>query len=1106
MKNKITTTSSLSDIFKETDIEIVDETNIHSSVRHAINKIQITIKPPVKIQLNVHIEYTTEKDEKLPVWVSTRQQSIINDEKNWSKEMFNRFITASDEAKLRGSGWSQGRVLEIKLKETKFNPIAGKSFIPLPKELILKRAVLNIKNTDNRCFMWCVLAKLHYVKKNPERVSNYQQYVPELNFSNIDFPVTLDQIGRFESQNEPITVNVYTWSAEDNLQPIRISDRSPTIGEPHNKHVDLLLATDGAKQHYTLIRTMSRLMKHTTKDHLKQDFCRRCLLRMPSVETAVKHREHCMSITDCYTKLIPPKPGSKVSFKNFKKLQTNPYVVYADFESLIVPYEGPHPKVLPKTVLVNNHQICSYAFIIVRSDGEHSVPELYRGPDAAQHFLKRMMQIRNRLSNKLNLSVINMTPEDEEKFRVATHCWICRNKLTDETVRDHDHISGRFRGAAHNDCNLQLKFDPKTWKLPIFFHNLRGYDSHLIMQAVTDEFQRVSCIAQSSEKYMTFTLNQLSFYDSAQHMMGSLEALAASLSDCSITKEYFDQTLVRKGVYPYEYMDSWERFDDDALPPKGAFFSSLKGKDISDEDYQHALVAWQQLECKTMGDYHDAYLMADVCLLADVFENYRKTCKTHYELDPSHYISAPGMSWDAFLRFTSIQIDLLSELPVIQMIEDGLRGGISMVSHNFCKANNKYLDDYDPSKPPNYIMYLDANNLYGWAMSQALPLRNFNMLTGNLVCEEVIEVLQTMGPNHEVGWILEVDLEYPDELHDWHNDYPMAAERLQLPGELPKLIPNLRNKTKYVCHYRLLQFYLRHGLRLTAVHRIISFEQSRFMEPYIMKNTDLRTKATGASEKDFFKLMNNSCFGKTMENPHKRKDVRLVTKENQAIALSSKPQYQDFKRFNDYLYGIMMKQTKVKLDKPVFIGFSVLELSKLLMLEFLYDYFKPKYPESRVLYTDTDSFVMSVPTADFYKDMEGEGWYDTSDYPKDSPLYSDKNKKVIGKMKDEMNGTIIKEYVGLRAKMYSIASQKSVIKKAKGISKPVVKMNISHDNYKEALFDGKTFEHNNVKLTSKLHQISTTTVTKKSLDANNTKRVFVDPEFSYAVGHKKIRT
>ena len=1112
-------------VFKETILEVNDPSPI-KSLQHAITTIHDHITHiPAKVMICVKIKYTTVNNEQLDVWVSTKFQAVItfadlNEE--WAETMLQGFITASEEAKLRGSGWSEGEVLEIKLKQSKYNPIVGNSYVPLPEALINKRAVLNIKNTDNKCFMWCILAKLFPVLKNAERITNYTPYINHLNFEGIEFPVNVECIDQFEDQNKlfmnvdgqteerQLSVNVYGWSEERQLFPIKISKNAPKINDPLDTHVDLLLFNN----HYTLIRTMSRLIAYTTKDSGKQEICRRCLLRIPSVQAAHEHRKHCVSSTECETELITPKENSKVCFKNYNKLQVNPYVVYADFESLIVPYEGPKTEKLPKTAVVNNHQICSYAFIIVRSDGEHSKPELYRGPDASKYFLQCMTKLRNELSNKLNLSEIIMTPEDEEKFRTATTCWICKGELeTDrvstDRVRDHDHITGKFRGAAHNNCNLKLKVDPKTWKLPIFFHNLRGYDGHLILQAVTSDYN-AKCIAQSSEKYMTFTLGQLSFFDSAQHLTRSLESLAGSLSKCTITEEYFDSGLVRKGVYPYEYMDSWERFDEDTLPPKGAFFSKLKGEDISDEDYEHAQLAWNKLECKTMGDYHDAYLLADVCLLADVFENYRQTCMKHYSLDASHYISAPGMSWDAFLRTTGVQIHLLTDLPLLQTIEDGLRGGISMSCHNYCKANNKYLPDFDASKPSNYIMYLDANNLYGWAMCQSLPISDFDMIENERqfnVNSAAFSLLNVqIDPDDEWGHIFEVDLEYPDYLHDYHNDYPLAAERLQIGKEPPKLVPNLQNKKHYVCHWRLLQFYLRHGLILKAVHKIIVFRQSKFMKPYIMKNTELRTKATDASEKDFFKLMNNACFGKTMENPHKRKDIRLVTKENQAIKLTSKPQYQDFRKFHDSLYGIMMKKTKVKLDKPVFIGFCVLELSKLLMLEFLYDYFKPRYPDSKVLYTDTDSFILDIPTEDFYEDMRKDRWwYDTSDYPKDSPLHSNRNKKVIGKMKDELNGTLIKEYVGLRSKMYSVSSMTGVTKKAKGISKQSVKKNITHENYKEALLNSKVFYHENTSLQSNLHQINTTVVQKKSLEATNSKRVFSTPEFSYAIGHWRLR-
>ena len=537
--------TDMSSVFRD-DLEAIEPTNVEKSVTHAILQVpsKLIIKPPVKIQLAISIEYITPNDETLTVWVSTKQQAVISrndfNNKTWPHEMLNQFNSVSEEAKLRGSGWSEGTVKQIKLKQTKYTPIAGKTYIPLPKALADKKAVLNIKNSDDKCFMWCVLAKLHYFKKNAERTSNYSKFVDELNLDGITFPVSIEQVETFEQQNN-LSINVYTWSETENLQPLRVSKDSPTIGNPDERHVDLLLYM----QHYTLIRTMSRLLGFSSKDEHKQDFCRRCLVRIPSIQAALKHREHCSTAVDYTTTLVTPKPGDKVCFKNLNKLQMNPYVVYADFESLIVPYEGPVAAELPKTVSVSNHQVCSYAFIIVRSDGQHSKPELYRGQGAASSFLERMKNVRNDLVNKLNLQELKMTEIDQQNYESAQCCWICKGDLNGDKVRDHDHISGAFRGAAHNKCNLQLKCDPKTWKLPVFFHNLRGYDSHLIMQAVTNE-HRCKCIAQSSEKYMTFTLNYLSFYDSAQHLMGTLESLAGSLSSYPITQLYFDASLVKK--------------------------------------------------------------------------------------------------------------------------------------------------------------------------------------------------------------------------------------------------------------------------------------------------------------------------------------------------------------------------------------------------------------------------------------------------------------------------------------------------------------------------------------------------------------------------------
>ena len=228
-----------------------------------------------------------------------------------------------------------------------------------------------------------------------------------------------------------------------------------------------------------------------------------------------------------------------------------------------------------------------------------------------------------------------------------------------------------------------------------------------------------------------------------------------------------------------KYMDAWSRFEETALPPKEAFYSELKREGISDEDYAHAQAVWQAFECKNLGDFHDKYLETDVLLLADVFENFRKTCLRHYKLDPAHYYTSPGLSWDALLKYTGINLELLTDVNKHLFVERGLRGGISMESRHYCKANNRHLSDYNPKEETSYIMYYDANNLYGWAMSQPLPVGKFEWC----LVYPTLHQIRHWRANRKIGYILEVDLDYPEELHDEHNAYPLAPEKQAVPKE-----------------------------------------------------------------------------------------------------------------------------------------------------------------------------------------------------------------------------------------------------------------------------------------------------------------------------------
>ena len=300
------------------------------------------------------------------------------------------------------------------------------------------------------------------------------------------------------------------------------------------------------------------------------------------------------------------------------------------------------------------------------------------------------------------------------------------------------------------------------------------------------------------------------------------------------------------------------------------FYSGLSDEGITDDDYKHAQQVWDTFDCTMLGDYHDLYLRTDVLLLADVFENFRRTAMATYGLDPAWYYTLPGYSWDCLLKCTNIELEQITEPDMYLFVEKGLRGGISMVSHRHAIANNPQMENYDPEQPTSFLMYLDANNLYGWAMSQPMPIGGFQWV------DYSEQILQTpVDADH--GYTLEVDLEYPASLHAEHNDYPLAPEKLKvekhwmspyqqnLIQELgvtsftcEKLVPSLMPKTRYVLHHRNLQLHLQLGMRLSKVYKVLKFRQSPWMAPYIHKNTELRTKATNDFSKDFFKLMNNA--------------------------------------------------------------------------------------------------------------------------------------------------------------------------------------------------------------------------------------------------------
>ena len=463
----------------------------------------------------------------------------------------------------------------------------------------------------------------------------------------------------------------------------------------------------------------------------------------------------------------------------------------------------------------------------------------------------------------------------------------------------------------------------------------------------------------------------------------------------------------------------------------------------------------------------------------------------------------PGLAWQACLKKTNIELELLTDYDMLLMVEEGIRGGICHSIHRYAKANNKYMKNYNNNEESSYIQYLDANNLYGWAMSKKLPVNGFKWTDNDKINEEFIK---NYNKNDNKGYIFEVDVKYSKKLHDLHSDLPFLPEKMEI-NKCKKLVCNLSNKKKYIVHINSLKQALNHGLKLKKIHKIIEFNQKAWLKPYIDTDTELRKLAKNDFEKDLFKLMKNSVFGKTMENIRKHRDINLVTADKKRSKLVSEPNYHTINLISEDLSVIEMKKTKVKMNKPIYLGLSILEISKMLMYKFWYDYMKPKYGYNvKLCYMKTDSLIMNIKTNDFYKDIadDVDKRFDTSNYGLNRPLSIGKNKKVIGLMKDELGGKIITEFIALRPKTYSYLTDNDKIdKKAKGTRKCIIEKIIKFDDYKKCLLNDKVILKSQQRFISNKHDVYTENVSKIALSNDDDKRIISSDKItSYPYGYK----
>nr|AWB14611.1 structural protein [Fresh Meadows densovirus 3] len=675
-------------------------------------------------------------------------------------------------------------------------------------------------------------------------------------------------------------------------------------------------------------------------------------------------------------------------------------------------------------------------------------------------------------------------------------CKICGNFI-DFNV--HAFFNGRnFINGETGSHHAKCWRDPKN-SAYIFFHNFRGYDSHFLMSEIVKNCNVINMQATTMERFNLIRISHnnmnICFKDTFNFFTCSLDAAIANVEHFIYADEMNNPVNRKKGVFPYDWFDNFEKLYATELPPP-PWVNTMTGLPL---DHTRAYEVWNAKKFKTFSEYHNYYMHLDVLILADIFEKFRSVTLSEFSIDPVHFQGAPGLTWYLGLRSNIELFRIIQDKRIYLDIQSQIRGGVSQAMQRYCKP------DIGES-----ILFLDVNSLYSYCMTKLLPSNYVRTVY------ELPDNWEEMYANDgEECALINVDLIYPEHLHDRDIDYPLAPHKFN-----DALCTTFLRKENYLCHSKVLQYYVNRGLIIEKFNYMYVFKQDYALRDYVSNNINKRRETNSAPMKALYKLLNNSLYGKTCENVFKYRIFEVHDEENLEGGQVNSFLYRakNFIEF-DNKFLCEMKPDSVKLNKPIQIGFTILEYAKLHMYSFIYDIKDVFKDDVRFLYTDTDSIMMwfNLPDPwialwitdkikkqlDFAKMVDKWGIGDKST-DKQSGLWS-----------PEADGKTIVEYVGLRSKSYAykFADNEEVIKN-KGVMKNAAILDstdnvvgkVTFDIYKNALFTGTDYRVRQHVIRSKNHEVYSRPEYKLGISGNDLKRtVLANRKDSLPFGYKGYR-